>query len=577
MRQRLFFSSPFLYLVLCSFIWSCQVPGSTHSGGDAAGERVQGVVASKGMVVTAHPEASRIGAEILKKGGNAIDAAVAVQFALAVAYPRAGNIGGGGFAVYRLRDGTTGSLDFREKAPGRSSRDMYLDASKEVVPGLSLAGGLAVGVPGTVAGMFALHQELGSFPMSALLQPAIDLAQNGVVLLPMEADILNRYQEEFAQQNGSGFYYLRPQKWQPGDTLRHPDLAHTLTRIRDQGQAGFYQGETATLLVEQVQRSGGIITPEDLANYQAVWRQPVEGHYQDYKIISMGPPSSGGIALLQLLKSSAFYDFSAWGFHHPRTLHYMTELERRVYADRATYLGDPDFYRVPQQMLLNEAYLRSRAATIHRRRKTPSQEVKEGKVETIESIETTHFSIVDAQGNAVALTTTLNSNFGSKVLVRGAGFFLNNEMDDFSVSPGVPNQFGLIGGNANAIAPNKRMLSAMTPTIVEKEGQLLMVVGTPGGATIITSVYQTILNVLAFGMTMQEAVNAKRLHHQWLPDKVLVEEGALNGRTRKKLRKMGHVLEEVPAVGRVNAVLVLPDGQLEGAADPRGEDMAVGH
>jgi gamma-glutamyltranspeptidase / glutathione hydrolase len=561
-----------ILLILISFS-SCRPSASTSE----EALQVRGVISPNGMVVSAHPEASRIGAEVLKRGGNAFDAAVAVQFALAVAYPRAGNIGGGGFAVYRLQDGTTGSLDFREKAPGASTPDMYLDANREVIPKLSLEGALASGVPGTVAGMFALHGKLGSLPMAELLQPSIDLATRGVELLPMEASTLNRYQQDFAAHNSPDFYFLRERPWEAGDTLYHPDLARTLIRIRDQGEAGFYTGETASLLVAQMQRSGGIMTAADLTAYTAQWRSPVEGYYKGYKIISMGPPSSGGIALLQLLQSSEFFDLGTTGFHHPQTLHYMTELQRRVYADRATYLGDPDFFRVPQQMLLDRQYLQARAATIQQDWKTPSEEVKEGKVEVIESIETTHFSLVDAQGNAVAITTTLNSNFGSKVMVKGAGFFLNNEMDDFSVSPGVPNQFGLVGGEANAIAAHKRMLSAMTPTIVERDGSLLMVLGTPGGSTIINTVYQVILNVLEFGMTLQEAVNAKRLHHQWLPDRVLVEEGALPEQTSQKLRQMGHVLEEVSAIGRVDAVLVLPDGQLEGATDPRGEGQAVGY
>lgn len=536
----------------------------------------RGITADNGMVVTAHPLASEVGANVLKNGGNAFDAAVAVQFALAVVYPGAGNIAGGGFAVYRKGNGETGSLDFREKAPLAAALDMYLNAAGEVVGGLSSFGALSVGVPGTVDGMIQLHQKLGTLPFKDLVQPAIDLARNGFALTELEAAKLNRFQDEILLANDSTSCFFNPQKWQSGDHIVLPQLANTLELIRDRGRAGFYSGQVANFLIEELDRSNGVICQADLDAYKAVWREPVQGAYKQYNIISMPPPSSGGIALLQLLKGTESYNFKNFGHHSVRTIHLMTELERRVYADRATYLCDPDFQEVPVAMLLDSSYLTQRFADIRMDEKTDSRTIKEGTVDAIESIETTHFSIVDKDRNAIAVTTTLNGNYGSKVFVEKGGFFLNNEMDDFSVKPGAPNQYGLVGGKANAIAPGKRMLSSMTPTIVEKEGQLFMVVGSPGGSTIITSVYQTILNVLEHNMDMQQAIEAKKTHHQWLPDRILFEQDGLDAMVLTALEQLGHALEPRDAIGQVNAVLVLPDGLLQGGADPRADNLACG-
>lgn len=537
----------------------------------------KGLTTEKAMVVSAHPDASRIGMEILKKGGNAYDAAIATQFALAVAHPTAGNIGGGGFMVYRHHSGETGALDYRETAPAAATETMYQDSAGNVIEGLSTAGHLAVGVPGTVDGMIKIHQKLGSMPFAELIQPAIDLAQHGVVLTEKEAKALNGAKERFIENNKHLPYLVRQEPWKTGDTLRHPDLARSLERIRDKGREGFYAGETADLFVKEMQRGGGIITHQDLQDYKAVWRDVVKGKYKDYTVISMSPPSSGGIALLQLLSMVEPYDLKDYGWQSAKTVQVMTEAERRVYADRATYLGDPDFVKVPAEQLLDPTYLKERMSSFNFEKATPSSAIKAGELLVYESDQTTHFSIVDPFGNAVSITTTLNGNYGSKVVVEGAGFLLNNEMDDFSVKPGVPNMFGLIGGKANAVEPGKRMLSSMTPSILEKDEKLYMVVGTPGGSTIITSVFQTILNVIEHGMSMQEAVAAPRFHHQWLPDEIQHEPKAISSpEVRATLQQKGYKLQERAPYGRVDAILVLPDGKLEGGADPRADDTAAG-
>jgi gamma-glutamyltranspeptidase / glutathione hydrolase len=535
-----------------------------------------GVIADRAMVVSAHPLASEVGTRILKEGGNAWDAAIAVQFALAVVYPVAGNIGGGGFAVFRTADGKAGTLDFREKAPKRSDRDMYLDEDGNIIGRTSLEGHLAAGVPGSVDGMVVLHEKFGSKPWKELVQPAVNLAAEGFYLTEEGAASLNQAQSLFRDVNTHPIHFVRNEPWKAGDLLVQTDLARTLERIRDLGREGFYGGETATMIVDEMKEGQGIISLEDLRDYHAVWRDPLIGYYRGKRVISMPPPSSGGVALLQLLKSIEDFPVSKFGHHRWKTVHVMTELEKRVYADRATYLGDPDFYEVPVKMLIDDNYLKERMTSVSLKRSTPASEIKEGKVDIIESVQTTHFSVVDPEGNAVAITTTLNSYFGCKVMVRGAGFLLNNEMDDFSIKPGVPNQFGLVGGSANAIAPEKRMLSSMTPTIVDDQDGLLMVVGTPGGSTIITSVFQTILNVVDHDMGMQQAVNARRFHHQWLPDRIHAEDGALTSRLRRKLTRLGHQWEERGNIGRVDAILVRSDKKLEGGADNRGEDKALG-
>ena len=536
-----------------------------------------GLLADSAMVVSAHPLASQVGADIMKQGGNAVDAAIATQFALAVVYPAAGNIGGGGFMVIRQADGSTDALDFREKAPLAGGRDMYLDEDKNVIDGLSRTGHLAAGVPGSVDGMVRAHEKYGSLPWEDLLQPAIDLAADGFELTEREARGLNRFQENYLDVNTvTPEFLVKDGGWEAGDMVYMQDLARTLERIRDQGRDGFYAGETADLLVAEMERGNGIISLEDLEKYEAKFRAPVESSYRNFKIISMPPPSSGGIALVQLLQSVEDFPVENMGHNTAPIAHLMIEAERRVYADRASHLGDMDFYPVPLQQMIQKEYNVGRMGSFNPDKATPTTEVSEGNPAPVESSETTHFSVIDPEGNAVSVTTTLNGGYGNKVVVGGAGFFLNNEMDDFSIKPGYPNMFGLVGGEANAIEPEKRMLSSMTPTIVEKDGQLHMVVGTPGGSTIITSVYQTILNVLEHGMGMQAAVDAGRFHHQWKPDSTFAEPHTFDSTTIIRLQDMGHTVVERSSIGRVDAILVLPDGRLEGGADPRGDDTAVG-
>ena len=539
-------------------------------------EKITGQLAESAMVVSAHPLASKVGVDILKKGGNAVDAAIATQFALAVVHPVAGNIGGGGFMVLRMASDSSATLDYREKAPAAATPTMYIGETGELVEGLSTEGHLASGIPGTVAGLAEAHAKFSKLPWKDLVQPAIDLARNGFPLTKKEASGLNEIQKDLVRLNTVSPDFLLKEEWKEGDMIYWLDLANTLERIRDNGKVGFYEGKTADDLVAEMTRGKGIITHDDLKNYQAVWRKPVTGFYKGYKIISMPPPSSGGIALMQLLKSVEPFPIAEWGWNSTKTIHLMTEAERRVYADRAAHLGDPDFFDVPVDMLMDSVYTASRMKTFDMNKATPSISIKEGSL-TGESDQTTHLSVVDKEGNAVSVTTTLNGGYGSQVIVDGSGFFMNNEMDDFSAKPGTPNMYGVIGGEANKILPHKRMLSSMTPTIVEKDGKLLMVIGTPGGSTIITSVFQTILNVLEHDMTMQEAVTAKRVHSQWFPDMIFNEIDALTNEDSLALVKLGHAFKARGGIGRVDAILIRKDGKLEGGADPRGDDTAEGY
>lgn len=531
---------------------------------------------AKGMVVCAYPDAAQAGLAILKKGGTAVDAAVAVQFALAVTLPQAGNIGGGGFMVYRSAKGQAATLDFREKAPAMASEKMYLDATGNVIPNKSLYTHQAAGVPGSVDGMVQAHQKYGKLPWSMLVQPAIDLAHKGFKVTEHLANDLNHNQADFSRLNSERTnYFAKATPWKAGDILVLEDLAKTLTLIRDKGRSGFYEGAVAAQITNEMKAGQGLITQADLDNYHSVWRKPVVGKYKQYKVITMPPPSSGGIALLQLLHSVEPYSLSRWGHNQDSTVQLITEAERRVYADRSKYLGDPDFYKVPVDSLLNPAYITGRMANFNWTQATPSSSIQPGSFAGYESDQTTHFSIVDGQGNAVSITTTLNGSFGNKIFVNGAGFLLNNEMDDFSSKPGVPNMYGLVGGKANSIQPGKRMLSSMTPTILEKNGKLFMVVGTPGGSTIITSVFQTILNVIEFKQDAQQAVSSKRFHHQWLPDEVMIENNALDEAVIRKLQQKGYKTTTRGNIGRVDAIVVTPKG-LTGGADPRGDDTKAG-
>ncbi len=523
----------------------------------------------KGAVVSAHPLASMVGLSILKKGGNAIDAAIATQLALAVVYPGAGNIGGGGFMVAHLKNGENISLDYREKAPSKASRDMYLDTSGNPQLNLSQDGHLAAGVPGTVAGLFA-SMKYAKLPFFTLIQPAIDLAEKGFAITASQASSFNSTKKEFLELNSSPVSFVKESEWKAGDILIQKDLANTLKRIRDEGQKGFYEGETARLIVAEMQRGKGIITLEDLKKYEAKERAVLDFNYKGYQVISMPLPSSGGIIVQQMLKMIEDKNIAAMKFQTAASVQLMTEVERRAFADRAAFLGDPDFVSVPVKTLVSTDYLKRRMKDYEPGKAGNSKTVLAGLIK--ESEETTHLSVMDTYGNAVSVTTTLNGGYGSRTVVSGAGFLLNNEMDDFSVKPGVPNMYGAVGNEKNAIEPGKRMLSSMTPTIVLKDGFPYLVVGTPGGTTIPTSVFQTLVNVLEFNMKPDDAVNKPKFHHQWLPDILSVEKDFPEA-VKKQLEEMGYAVKVKGAWSRTELIQI-KNKKMTAVGDKRGDDDA---
>lgn len=524
-------------------------------------------------VSSAHPLASMVGAAMMKNGGNAFDAAIATQLALAVVYPGAGNIGGGGFLLGRKSNGELIGIDYREAAPEKAGRDMYLDKNGNVQMSLSQSGHLASGIPGTVAGLFATL-PYAKLSIKQLIQPAIDLAEKGFAITEKEAGSLNGVKESFIKYSTRPTAFVKENKWKAGDTLIQKELAATLKRIQQNGAPGFYDGETAKLIVEEMQRGNGIITLDDLLNYTAKLRNPLEFDYRGHRIISFAPPSSGGIIIAQMLKMIEKYPVGSYGFQTAKSVQLMIEAERRAYADRAEHMGDPDFYHVPVKTLLSDTYLTQRMSDYNPDKAGVSSTLKAGLIK--ESEETTHLSVMDAAGNMVSVTTTLNGGYGSRTVVGGAGFLMNNEMDDFSVKPGVPNMYGAIGGEANAIVPGKRMLSSMTPTLVIKNNKPLLVVGTPGGTTIPTSVFQAIINIIDFNMNADDAINKPKFHHQWLPDEVMVEKD-FDPTVKKQLQAMGYKITDRGSIGRTEAIRLLGNGKKETVADKRGDDSVAGY
>lgn len=561
----------FLFIVSCFVIWGCKQKFPIAV--DAYNyDIVKHDTFKQAAVSSAHPLASEVGRYILEQGGTAMDAAIAVQYALAVVYPNAGNIGGGGFMVVHTKEGQSYTIDFREKAPALAHRDMYLDSLGNADLTKSQNGHLASGVPGSVAGMELAYNKFGTIDFKKLIQPAIDLAEHGFAITKREARGLNRIKNDFVKYNTQRPAFVKDIPWKENDTLIQSDLAKTLKRIQLDGAKGFYEGETARLIVEEMKRGGGIISEQDLKDYTAQERDPIVFDYKGYEIITMGLPSSGGLVIQQMMEMVKPFPIAEYGFQSKEAINIMVEAERRAYADRTEYMGDPDFVDVPVSELLGTSYLKSRMSDFVFLKPSKSENIKAGLVK--EKEETTHFSIIDKEGNMVSLTTTINGAYGSRVIVGGAGFILNNEMDDFSAKPGVPNKFGLMGTEANAIAPGKRMLSAMSPTIVKKEGQPYAVVGTPGGSTIITSVFQTLINILEFDMSAYDAVNKPKFHHQWMPDLIYIEKD-FDANVREEVEALGYIFKERENIGRTE-VLLIRNGVIEAVGDKRGDDSVAG-
>ncbi|KAF0857197.1 gamma-glutamyltransferase [Pantoea dispersa] len=538
------------------------------------------VKAQHGMVASVDAMATRVGVDILKQGGNAVDAAIAVGFALAVTHPQAGNLGGGGFMLLRTAAGRTTAIDFREMAPARASRDMFLDKQGNADSKLSLTSHLASGTPGTVAGFALAAQKYGTLPLSTLLAPAIKLAREGIIVNDALADDLATYGKENLINHDNSraiFYKADGQPYQKGDRLVQKNLAHSLQLIAQQGPDAFYKGKIADEIAAEMAQHGGLIGKADLAAYRAVERKPVSGSYRGYEVFSMPPPSSGGIHIVQILNILENFDLAKWGFGSADAMQVMAEAEKYAYADRSEYLGDPDFVKVPQQALTSKAYAKTLAQQIDVNKARPSADIKPGKLAPYESNQTTHFSVVDKDGNAVAVTYTLNTYFGSGVVAGNSGILMNNEMDDFSAKPGTPNVYGLVGGEANAIQPAKRPLSSMSPTIVAKDGKTWLVTGSPGGSRIITTVLQMVVNSIDFGMNVAEATNAPRFHHQWLPDQLRVEKG-FSPDTLRLLEAKGQHVKVLPAMGSTQSIMIGPDGMRYGASDPRSvDDLSAGY
>lgn len=527
-----------------------------------------------GLVLSSHELANKIGKEVLDKGGNAIDAAVAVGYALAVVHPAAGNIGGGGFAVIHLANGENTTLDFREMAPLKASRDMYLDSKGEVIKDASTIGYLAAGVPGTVKGMSAMLDRYGTMKLKDLMAPAIKLAEKGYLINDRQEQTMLEAKDMFKEFPSSSKYFLKKDgnTYKSGDLFVQKDLAKTLKLIAKEGPDAFYKGKIADLIATDMAKNKGIITKEDLAQYQAIWRKPVEGTYRGYDIISMSPPSSGGAHIIEILNIMENANIENLGFASSKTLHIMAEAMRQAYADRSEYMGDPDFVKIPLDKLTSKEYAKEIYAKIPKDKALPSSKVKPGLGKIHEGHNTTHYSVLDSKGNAVSITYTINASYGSGAAVEGAGFLLNDEMDDFSIKPGVPNLYGLVGGEANAIEPKKRPLSSMSPTIILKDGKVFMVVGSPGGSRIITTVLQVISNVIDHKMDISTAVESPRFHMQWLPDEIRTEPFGIIKDVQNNLEKMGYKITKEPYMGDVNAIMVDPKtGKIIGSMDTRKE------